>query len=214
MDKKGYYFAIGRKDDVYVGANGEKVNPDEIEENILMTSVIRYCFTTYQGELSLILQISKQNYLVKAELISNEVKSVLSLLKEKGYQIERVYYTFDNIANENAIKVSRKLLEKLIANNEVKLEDFKSFSTLTNEKHDDLNNEITNRLKKVFAEILGIDIKEISNDSDFFLDLGGTSLDYMALLLKIEQEFEIAISFEKKSFSTIKEFYNYLVNIK
>ena len=214
VDKKGYYFAIGRKDDVYVGANGEKVNPDEIEENVLMTSVIRYCFTTYQGELSLILQISKQNYLVKAELISNEVKSVLSLLKEKGYQIERVYYTFDNIANENAIKVSRKLLEKLITNNEVKLEDFKSFSTLTNEKHDDLNNEITNRLKKVFAEILGIDIKEISDDSDFFLDLGGTSLDYIALLLKIEQEFEVAISFEKKSFSTIKEFYNYLVNIK
>ena len=214
VDKKGYYFATGRKDDVYVGTNGEKINPDEIEENVLLTSVIRYCFTTYKGELSLILQISKQNYLVKAELISNEVKACLSLLKEKGYQIDRVYHTFDNIANENAIKVSRKLLERMLDNNEVKLEDFKSFSSLSNKHHDDLNNEITNRLKKLFAEVLGKDIKEISDDSDFFLDLGGTSLDYMALLLKIEQEFEIAISFKEKSFSTIKEFYNYLVNIK
>ena len=162
----------------------------------------------------MILQVSKQNYLVKAELISNEVKACLSLLKEKGYQIDRVYYTFDNIANENAIKVSRKLLERMLDNSEVKLEDFKSFSSLSNEHHDDLNNEITNRLKKLFAEILGKDIKEISDDSDFFLDLGGTSLDYMALLLKIEQEFEIVISFDKKSFSTVKEFYNYLVNIK
>ena len=213
-DKKGYYFATGRKDDVFVGANGEKINPDEIEENVLLTSVIRYCFTTYKGELSLILQVSKHNYLVKAELISNEVKACLSLLKEKGYQIDRVYYTFDNIANENAIKVSRKLLERMLDNNEVKLEDFKSFTSLSNEHHDDLNNEITNRLKKLFAEVLGKDIKEISDDSDFFLDLGGTSLDYMALLLKIEQEFEIAISFKEKSFSTIKEFYNYLVNIK
>ena len=214
VDKKGYYFATGRKDDVFVGANGEKINPDEIEEHVLLTSVIRYCFTTYKGELSLILQISKQNYLVKAELISNEVKACLSLLKEKGYQIDRVYYTFDSIANENAIKVSRKLLERMLDNNEVKLEDFKSFTSLSNEHHDNLNNEITNRLKKLFAEVLGKDIKEISDDSDFFLDLGGTSLDYMALLLKIEQEFEIVISFGKKSFSTVKEFYNYLVNIK
>lgn len=213
-DRKGYYYATGRKDDVFVGANGEKINPDEIEENVLLTSVLKYCFTTYNGELALILQVSKQNYLVKAELISNEVKSCLALLKEKGYQIDRVYYTFDDIANENAIKVSRKLLERMLNNGEVKLEDFSNFSSLISDKKEDLNNEITNRLKKVFAEVLGQNASEIADDSDFFLDLGGTSLDYMALLMKIEQEFEVAISFDKKSFSTIKEFYNYLVNIK
>ena len=213
-DRKGYYYASGRKDDVFVGENGEKINPDEIEEKVLLTSVLRYCFTTYQNELVLILQVSKQNYMVKAEQIINEVKSCLDSLKEKGYQINKVYYTFDDIANDNAIKVSRKLLERMLNNEEVKLEDFSNFSSLVSEKKEDLNNEISNRLKKVFAEVLGRDIKEIGDDSDFFLDLGGTSLDYMALLLKIEQEFEIAISFEKKSFSTIKEFYNYLVNIK
>ena len=213
-DKKGYYYATGRKDDVFVGADGEKINPDEIEEKVLLTSVLRYCFTTYNNELVLILQVSKQNYMVKAEQIINEVKSCLDRLKKDGYQINRVYYTFDDIANDNAIKVSRKLLERMFNNNEVKLEDFSNFSSVISDKREDLNNEISNRLKKVFAEVLGRDIKEINDDSDFFLDLGGTSLDYMALLLKIEQEFEIAISFEKKSFSTIKEFYNYLVNIK
>ena len=213
-DKKGYYYATGRKDDVFVGANGEKINPDEIEENVLLTSVLRYCFTAYEGELALILQVSKQNYLIKAELISNEVKSCLALLKDKGYQIDKVYYTFDDIANENAIKVSRKLLERMLSSGEVKLEDFNNFSSLMHDKKEDLNNEITNRIKKVFAEVLGKNIEEISDESDFFLELGGTSLDYMALLLKIEQEFEIAISFDKKSFSTVKEFYNYLVNIR
>ena len=213
-DKKGYYYVAGRKDDVFVGENGEKINPDEIEEKVLLTSVLRYCFTTYNNELVLILQVSKQNYMVKAEQITNEVKSCLDTLKKEGYQINRVYYTFDDIANDNAIKVSRKLLERMLKNEEVKLEDFSNFSSIVNSNKEDLNNEITNRLKKVFAEVLGKDIKEINDDSDFFLELGGTSLDYMALLLKIEQEFEIAISFNKKSFSTIKEFYNYLVNIK
>ena len=214
VDKHGYYYALGRNDDVYAGSNGEKIHPDELEKYVLLTSVIRYCFTTYQNELALIIQLSKQNHLIKANSIINEVKSCLATLKEKGYQIEKVYYTFDDIANENAIKVSRKLLDRMLKNNEVKLEDFNSFSSLKDNRQEDLNNEITNRLKRIFAEVLGKDIKEISDESDFFLDLGGSSLDYMTLLLKIEQEFETAISFKEKSFSTVKEFYNYLVNSK
>ena len=214
VDKNGYYYALGRNDDVYVGSNGEKIHPDELEKYVLLTSVIRYCFTTYQNELVLIIQLSKQNHLIKANSIINEVKSCLVILKEKGYQIEKVYYTFDDIANENAIKVSRKLLDRMLKNNEVKLEDFNSFSLLKDDHQEDLNNETTSRLKRIFAEVLGKDIKEISDESDFFLDLGGSSLDYMTLLLKIEQEFETAISFKEKSFSTVKEFYNYLVNSK
>ena len=214
VDKHDYYYALGRNDDVYVGSNGEKIHPDELEKYVLLTSVVRYCFTTYQNELVLIIQLSKQNHLIKANSIINEVKSCLAMLKEKGYQIEKVYYTFDDIANENAIKVSRKLLDRMLKNKEVKLEDFNSFSLLKDDHQEDLNNETTSRLKRIFAEVLGKDIKEISDESDFFLDLGGSSLDYMTLLLKIEQEFETAISFKEKSFSTVKEFYNYLVNSK
>ena len=214
QDKKGYYYARGRKDDVFVGQSGEKINPDEIEKHVLLTSVIRYCFTTYQNDLSLILQVSKRNYTVKAESIINEVKNCLAELKEQGYQIDKVYYTFDDIANENAIKVSRQALQRLIDAKKVNLIDFSSFSTTVEAHKDELNNEITNRLKKVYSEVLGLDITQISEDSDFFLDLSGTSLEYMSLILKIEQEFEVSVSFEKKSFTTIKEFYNYLVNIK
>ena len=211
LDKKGDYYAVGRKDDVYIGQNGEKINPDEIEEQVLLTSVIRYSFTTYQNELSLIVQISKQNYTVKAESINKEIKECLETLKDKGYKIEKVYYTFDDIANENAIKVSRKLLDNLLTSKKVTLNDFSSFSSLVDTHKEELNNEIINRLKKVFAEVLNKSVDEIGENSDFFLELGGTSLDYMSLLLKIEQEFETVVSFEKKSFSTVKEFYNYLI---
>ena len=213
-DKNGYYYITGRKDDVYVGNNGEKINPDEIEEHVLLTTVLRYCFTTYRNELCLIIQVSKQNYQLKAKSIINEVKSCLSLLKEKGYQIEHIYYTFDNIANENAIKVSRKLLNRMIENKEVTLEDFNSFSSLIINNKENLDEKIVHRIKKVFADVLNKNIDEILDESDFFLELGGSSLDYMTLLLKLEQEFEVTISFKEKSFSSVKEFYNYLVNSK
>ena len=211
-DKHGYYYAIGRNDDVYIGESGEKIHPDEIEKHVLLTSVVRYCFTTYLGQLSLILQLSKHNYTVKAESINKEVKETLSLLKEKGYQVDKVYYTFDDIANENAIKVSRKLLDRLLSNGEVKLEEFSYFSALVETKKEELNDEITKRIKIVFSDVLNKDITEIREDSDFFLDLGGTSLDYMSLLMKLETEFETHITFEKKSYATVKEFYDYLIN--
>ena len=207
-----YYYALGRNDDVYVGANGEKINPDEIENIVLLTNVVRYCFTTYNEQLSLILQLSKQNYTVKAKSIINEVKGCLETLKKQGYQIEKVLYTFDDIANKEAIKVSRRYLERLIKDNKVQLEDFSNFTNLVENNKEELNNDITNRIKKVFSEILYKDVSEIGDDSDFFLDLGGTSLDYMSLLLKLEQEFETTITFKEKSFSTVKEFYNYILS--
>ena len=207
-----YYYALGRNDDVYVGANGEKINPDEIENKVLLTNVVRYCFTTYQGQLSLIIQLSKQNYTVKAKSILNEVRNCLDTLKSDGYQIEKVYYTFDDIANKEAIKVSRRYLERLIKEDNVQLVDFANFSNLVENKKEELNNDITNRIKKVFSEILCKDVKEIGEESDFFLDLGGTSLDYMSLLLRLEQEFETTIVFKEKSFSTVKEFYNYILS--
>ena len=212
VDRHGYYYAVGRNDDVYVGQNGEKVHPDEIEKLVLLTSVLRYCFATYNGELSLIVQISKQNYAVKATAINNEVKSCLKLLKDKGYQIEKVYYTFDDIASKEAIKVSRKILERLIKDGKVQLQDFSSFSNLVENKKEEINNEITLRIKKLFSEVLGKDVKEIGEDNDFFLELGGTSLDYMSLIMKMEQEFETSIAFKERSFSTVREFYHYLIS--
>ena len=79
-------------------------------------------------------------------------------------------------------------------------------------KKEELHDEISKRIKIVFSDVLNKDITEIHDDSDFFLDLGGSSLDYMSLLMKLESAFETHITFEKKSYSTVKEFYDYLIS--
>ena len=170
------------------------------------------CITTYNNQLVLILQLSKQNYAIKAKTVINEVKNCLDTLKKQGYQIEKVYYSFDDIANKESIKVSRKYLDRLIKDDKVELKDFVTFTNLLDSNKEELDNEIINRIKKVFSDILYKNIDEIGEDNDFFLELGGTSLDYMSLLLKLEQEFEVTINLKEKSYSTVREFYNYIIS--
>ena len=212
IDKKGYYYLKGRKDDVIIGNNGEKINPDEIEKIVLLTNAIRYCFTTYQDKLSLIIQLSKSNYTIKANSIIEEVNSCLTKLDKCGYHIEQVYYTFDDIASKEAIKVSRKILDTLIYKNKIKLLNFSEFTKSVETDSENINAEIVQRIAKVFGEVLGKDPNTLDDNANFFFDLGGSSLDYMTLLMKLEQEFEIKISLEEESCSTINSFYRYIIN--
>lgn len=212
VDSKGYYYLLGRKDDVCIGKNGEKINPDEIEKIVLLTSAVRYCFTTYEDKLTLVIQISRSNYTIKAQSIINEVNNCLITLGKSGYQIEQVYYTFDDIASKEAIKVSRTILDVLIEKGKVQLHSFLDFSKSVEENKENVNKEVMDRIAKVFGEVLNKDPKAIDINANFFFDLGGTSLDYMTLLPKLEQEFEMNISLEEESCSTINGFYGYITS--
>ena len=43
---------------------------------------------------------------------------------------------------------------------------------------------------------LNKNLSEISNNSNFFYDLGGTSLEYFDLISRINKEFNISLSFD------------------
>ncbi len=63
------------------------------------------------------------------------------------------------------------------------------------------------RIKKIFLENLQKNIK-ISQNSDYFLDLGGDSFGYISLIVSIEHAFNTRIEFEKKySLRTPYDFY-------
>ena len=212
IDKHGYYYLRGRKDDVCIGKNGEKINPDEIEKIILLTSAVRYCFTTYENKLSMIIQLSRSNYTIKAKTIIDEVNKSLVILQKSGYQIEQVLYTFDDIASKEAIKVSRKVLDYLISTNRIKLMNFSDFAKSVENNSENINAELLQRITKVFGEVLNKDPSTIDSNANFFFDLGGTSLDYMTLLIKLEQEFEMSISLEDEGCSTVNGFYGYITS--
>ena len=52
---------------------------------------------------------------------------------------------------------------------------------------------ILDRVKKVIADQLGLDVEEITMDSSFVDDLGADSLDIVELIMALEEDFEIEI---------------------
>jgi acyl carrier protein len=56
-----------------------------------------------------------------------------------------------------------------------------------------MKEEISEKVKKVVAEVLGIDISKITEDASFVEDLGADSLDTVELIMALEEEFEVDI---------------------
>lgn len=53
--------------------------------------------------------------------------------------------------------------------------------------------EISNRVKQIIVDKLGVDESEVTNEADFTNDLGADSLDIVELMMEFEKEFNISI---------------------
>ena len=211
VDKKGCFCIRGRQDDVFVGENGEKIDPDLIEKRCLLTSVGSFCVLGLDGKLTLIFGIGKNEAELKKKAVAAEISETLSSLAENGYRVDRVFFTTDPMAPKNAIKVSRAQLKYQIEKGTVRLhpyEQFKDFEFLSAEE---ISQDTVRAVKKVFAQVLGCKEDEIGDDRHFIFDLGGTSLDYCTVLIRLQNEFGVAFSFENHSCSTALEFAQYIV---
>lgn len=49
------------------------------------------------------------------------------------------------------------------------------------------------RIRRIIAEVLGVDVSEIKEETTFIEDLGADSLDIYQIMLKLEEDFEIQI---------------------
>ncbi|RPJ10858.1 MAG: acyl carrier protein [Desulfobacteraceae bacterium] len=65
---------------------------------------------------------------------------------------------------------------------------------------------VEERVKKLIAEKLGVDISEVMPEASFVNDLGADSLDLVELIMTMEEEFEIEISDEQaEKLVTVKD---------
>ena len=53
------------------------------------------------------------------------------------------------------------------------------------------------KLKKIIAEVLNVDVDEITMDTSFVDDLGADSLDIFQIIMGLEEEFDIEIANEE-----------------
>ena len=192
-DKDNRYYILGRSDDLFIGANGENINPDQIEMEFDLSKANRFSILAIDNKLSLVIEISK--YLSKNAIAALYDEAVASNNKlDSSLRVSQIYFTYDKIQADTAIKVSRQYLLKKLENKEVsliKVDEIKENEDIK------VNPLILNDVIEIFKEVL---LKnEVKENSNFFFDLEGTSLDYFSLISQLNQRFNVEITFKEEN---------------
>ena len=70
---------------------------------------------------------------------------------------------------------------------------------------------IEDKVKKIIAEKLSVDMEEVIPEASFVDDLGADSLDLVELIMSMEEEFDVEISDEDaEKITTVKDAYDYV----
>ena len=199
-DSDNRYYIDGRLDDLIILDNGENINPDVIEKEFVIDKAKAISIMLIDNKLSIIVSID--SYLPNNIIndIYERIKDINNKLNA-SIRIKDIYFTYDPIMAETAIKVSREYLRRKLNSNEVKLYLYNEIIK-TKEEGQEVSREILDKVKDIISNLLSIEKDNIKDNSDFFFDLNGSSLEYFSLISNINEEFMISIPFENDSMHT------------
>ena len=203
----GHYKILGRRDDLVIGFSGENLNPNLIEPELRLPDVNEVCLIgAREGAQVVPTIVISVNRFISAEKLSTLDQAVKSKLDEMhiGSEIRRILYVSDKLIVGDEYKLNRIRLRQQLEDN--------AFTQVKPMNVDEgLQDELAMRLKEFFAAALSAEAKDISDQADFFLDLGGSSLDYFGMVAAIETEFSVKIpAQESSSLSTVAAFHSWL----
>ena len=70
---------------------------------------------------------------------------------------------------------------------------------------------IEDKVKKIIADKLSVDLEEVAPEASFVDDLGADSLDLVELIMSMEEEFDVEISDEDaEKIITVKDAIDYV----
>ncbi len=201
------YRILGRQDDLIVAANGENLNPNLIETRITPDGVrgVALVGVTENGKTVPTLLVSVNKYITAARLggIETQIKEQLAQLKLSG-QIGRIFFTEDSLLKDNEFKLNRTRLAKELS--EGNLTEVVPDMALVGREDDEISRKIT----AMFSLTLSKPEDEIGYDADFFVDLGGSSLDYFSLVAGLRDEFGVSFTSGDMSRSTVRALHDYI----
>ena len=203
----GHYKILGRRDDLVIGYSGENLNPNLIEPQLAAKDIENICLVgAKDGEETvptLIVGVNKFISKERFEALDQELKNKLSEMR-LGSEIRRIIYTDDRLMIADEYKLNRIRLKNAAENNEFHI---LSPAAMT----EDATDQLTVALKTAFATALSRSPEDIPESADFFLDLGGSSLEYFAMVSELSQKLSIAFPTQgDKTLSTVREFRDFI----
>ncbi len=212
VDGEGNYYIKGRVGDRIIGENGENINPDDIEKELQLEHALEFSVLGLgdgaDEKPALVIQLPRDLSTADINETAKSAREQIAKLPST-YQISQLYFTFDAIRSETAIKVSRPYLRKGLAEGNIRLAGFDEVleGSVSGREPVAADDEMGLAIRKVFAEFCGKDTETITMDDHFIFDLGGTSLDYFSLVMQINEELGIRLVFDKdNSCYTIRQF--------
>lgn len=185
---KGHYYILGRHDDLVVANSGENLNPGLIEPKFLIKGINGACLigADNDGSKISVLLLSVNKYITGERLdeIKQEVEKIVSDNKLEAL-INKIEYVSDDFLEANQFKFNRSKLSKKYA-------DGGFHNVYSNSyKEEDYQTPMSHTIREIFATVLSKDVESVAFESNFFLDEGGSSFEYYALLAALSQEFEV-----------------------
>ncbi len=73
------------------------------------------------------------------------------------------------------------------------------------------SSEVTEKVKGIIVEQLGVSMEEVTPEASFIEDLGADSLDIVELVMALEEEYDLEISDEDaEKIQTVQDVINYI----
>ena len=201
----GHYRVLGRKDDLVIGSSGENLNPNLIEPKISVSGIKRLCLIRDdRGEAVLLACVGRHLSSETIEGINSELRSQIAALGLSS-QLRKTVLVENDLMEEHEFKLNRRRIAR-----DYSAGLFKEAVAVSNTDTQPRDEQYL-RILELFALALGKASDDITKDSDFFLDEGGSSLDYFVLLSAIKEEFGVDVSsVEGASLTTPGSLYNYI----
>ena len=202
----GRYFIHGRADDLIIGSDGENVSPDIIEAQLNIPHTDKHClFQGQDGGVVLIISAPKCYSHETLERILQSAKEQLRVARVDTV-VKKIVVTTDPLMSPSEFKVSRKRISRLYTEG--------GFNLIDGENREVFSGAVTQLerdVRALFAQALRKSPDEIKLIDDFFMDLGGTSLDYFTLIDSIKSQYstDISLNFDK-TLSTVREICDYI----
>ena len=198
----GHTRILGRRDDLVIGPNGENLNPNRIEDLLRSELVNELCLIQGQ-EPTLLISVPKS---AGAAALAQREAAISRRLGELGLagQICRIVPVGEPLMREDEFKLNRRRLrEDYLAGRLAPVSPAPADSG-----EDD---ELVLALRDAMAAVLGKSREQVGAEADFFLELGGSSLDYFALISALREEYGIDFPAEGgSSLSTAKALGDYI----
>ncbi|MBR6271078.1 MAG: AMP-binding protein [Lachnospiraceae bacterium] len=196
----GHYRICGRRDDLIVGPGGENLNPNAIEPLLRLPSTEVCLIPANKGVTSSAVLLAEVTRHIPESALTSIRTELIRKIDEAGLsgEISGIVFVCESLIKPDEFKPNRLRLARSYAEGTLEI------AVPSQTGAEDAADELQQRILPVFAAATGRPIDEISPDSDFFMDLGGSSIDYFAMLSHLKDEFGVTLEPGQPELRTVR----------